>query len=54
MENKSVIINKYESIEKCINRINEEYEGNSEKYIRWRERKTGPGNTCPDKERSAR
>lgn len=28
MENKAVILNKYESIEKCINRINEEYEGN--------------------------
>lgn len=27
MENKSVILNKYETIEKCINRINEEYEG---------------------------
>lgn len=25
MENKAVIINKYESIERCINRINEEY-----------------------------
>lgn len=30
MENKAVILNKYESIERCINRINEEYEGNSE------------------------
>ena len=29
MENKAVIINKYETIEKCINRINEEYENNS-------------------------
>ena len=29
MENKSVILNKFETIEKCINRINEEYEGNS-------------------------
>ena len=28
MENKAVILNKYESIERCINRINEEYEGN--------------------------
>jgi uncharacterized protein YutE (UPF0331/DUF86 family) len=28
MENKSVILNKYETIEKCINRINEEYENN--------------------------
>ena len=25
MENKAVILNKYESIERCINRINEEY-----------------------------
>lgn len=30
MENKAVIINKLESIERCINRIREEYEGNSE------------------------
>lgn len=28
MENEAVIINKYESIKKCINRIKEEYEGN--------------------------
>ena len=28
MENKAVIINKLESIERCINRIREEYEGN--------------------------
>lgn len=37
MENKSVILNKYETIEKCINRINEEYEGtpsNLENYRR--------------------
>lgn len=27
MENKAVILNKFETIEKCINRINEEYEG---------------------------
>lgn len=27
MENKAVILNKYESIERCINRINEEYDG---------------------------
>ena len=27
MENKVVILNKYESIEKCIKRINEEYSG---------------------------
>ena len=26
MENEAVLINKYETIEKCINRINEEYE----------------------------
>lgn len=30
MENEAVLINKYESIERCINRINEEYEGNPE------------------------
>ena len=37
MENKLVILNKYETIEKCINRINEEYEGtpyNLEDYRR--------------------
>ncbi len=37
MENKLVILNKYETIEKCINRINEEYEGtpsNLENYRR--------------------
>lgn len=28
MENSAVIINKFETIEKCINRINEEYENN--------------------------
>ena len=28
MENKAVVINKLESIERCINRIREEYEGN--------------------------
>lgn len=27
MENKAVILNKFQTIEKCINRINEEYEG---------------------------
>ncbi len=27
MENEAVIINKYESIQKCIKRIEEEYEG---------------------------
>ena len=30
MENNAVILNKYESIEKCINRIREEYDGNSD------------------------
>lgn len=30
MENKSVILNKFERIEKCINRINEEYQNNPE------------------------
>ena len=30
MEHKALIINKLESIEKCINRIREEYEGNPE------------------------
>ena len=30
MENKAVILNNYESIERCINRINEEYEGDFE------------------------
>lgn len=30
MENEAVILNKYEIIERCINRINEEYENNSE------------------------
>lgn len=34
MENKAVILNKYESIEKCINRINEEYERKFWKPIR--------------------
>ena len=28
MENKAVIINKYDSIERCIKRIQEEYENN--------------------------
>ena len=28
MENEAVLINKFESIEKCINRINEEYDNN--------------------------
>lgn len=30
MENNAVILNKYESIERCINRINEEYQKNSD------------------------
>ena len=30
MENEAVILNKYESIEKCIHRIREEYENNPE------------------------
>lgn len=30
MENEAVILNKFESIERCIKRINEEYEDNSE------------------------
>lgn len=29
MENKAVVLNKFETIEKCINRINEEYESNA-------------------------
>lgn len=29
MENKAVILNKYDSIERCINRINEEYAGDA-------------------------
>lgn len=36
MENKAVVINKFESIEKCINRINEEYENNSENLCDYR------------------
>lgn len=30
MENKAVVINKFNTIEKCINRINEEYENNAQ------------------------
>lgn len=30
MENKAIILNKFEIIEKCINRINEEYENNAQ------------------------
>lgn len=29
MENKAVVLNKFDTIEKCINRINEEYKGDS-------------------------
>lgn len=29
MENKAVILNKFESVERCINRINEEYQNDS-------------------------
>lgn len=36
MENKAVVINKFETIEKCINRINEEYENNSENLCDYR------------------
>ena len=36
MENEAVIINKYDSIERCINRINEEYENNSENLSDYR------------------
>ena len=30
MENEAVVLNKFETIEKCINRINEEYQNNPE------------------------
>lgn len=36
MENEAVLINKYESIERCINRINEEYENNPENLLDYR------------------
>lgn len=36
MENEAVLINKYESIERCINRINEEYENNPENLTDYR------------------
>ena len=36
MENEAVLINKYESIERCINRINEEYENNPENLADYR------------------
>ena len=38
MENKSVILNKFETIEKCINRINEEYQNNPENLNDYRKR----------------
>ena len=36
MENEAVLINKYESVERCINRINEEYENNPENLLDYR------------------
>lgn len=36
MENEAVIINKYESIQKCIKRIEEEYEGKIENLYDYR------------------
>lgn len=36
MENEAVLINKYESIERCIRRINEEYDNNSENLADYR------------------
>lgn len=36
MENKSVILNKFETIEKCINRINEEYQNNPKNLADYR------------------
>ena len=36
MENEAVLLNKYESIERCINRINEEYEGKPESLSDYR------------------
>jgi len=36
MVNKAVLLNKYESIEKCINRIKEEYEDNKENLYDYR------------------
>lgn len=36
MENKAVILNKYESIERCINRINEEYENDASNLNNYR------------------
>lgn len=34
MENEAVLINKYESIERCINRINEEYHKQKRKLLK--------------------
>lgn len=36
MENKAVILNKFETIEKCIKRVNEEYDGNCENLSDYR------------------
>lgn len=36
MENKAVIINKFDSIERCIKRINEEYENNPKNLENYR------------------
>ena len=36
MENEAVIINKYESIQKCIKRIEEEYDGNKDNLYDYR------------------
>ncbi len=36
MENEAVIINKYDSIQKCIKRIKEEYEGNIENLYNYK------------------
>ena len=36
MENEAVIINKYESIQKCIKRIEEEYDGKKENLYDYR------------------
>lgn len=36
MENQAVIINKYETIEKCLKRINEEYENNPDNLSDYR------------------
>lgn len=36
MENEAVIINKYESIQKCIKKIEEEYEGNIDNLYDYR------------------